>query len=68
VRGNEKNPTLQPDGEKYLTQFVAAIKLDHLRRYQFAKNITAGLYCFDIACGEGKLEDFDGRCQVCHWR
>ena len=51
---SEKPPKDLPwTGERYVPQLKGDIALEHLHRYAFARELSAGKRVLDIACGEG---------------
>ena len=54
---DDRRPTLEWTGERYVPQVSGNIRLEHLHRYLLARELSKGQRVLDIACGEGYGSD-----------
>ncbi len=50
---DDRGPTLDWTGERYVPQISGNIRLEHLHRYLLARELSHSRRVLDIACGEG---------------
>ena len=54
---DDRRPTLEWTGERYVPQVSGNIRLEHLHRYLLARELSKGQRVLDIASGEGYGSD-----------
>ena len=54
---DDRGPTLDWTGERYVPELSGNIRLEHIHRYLLARELSHGRRVLDIACGEGYGSD-----------
>jgi glycosyltransferase involved in cell wall biosynthesis/SAM-dependent methyltransferase len=61
MSADNREPTLEWTGERYVPEISGNIRLEHLHRYLLARELCADRRVLDIACGEGYGSDLLAR-------